>query len=183
MKAPEVVRRFATTLLEAAAELKVEAQVQEDVERLQATLQSSAELGSCLRNRLIEPQVHRALLESLFAGKVQPLTLNFLFLLAQRRRAGLLPEILAACTEMFDARRGILNAEVRAAMELSAEQREGFRQSLETYTGKQVRLQVRVDQSLRGGAIVQVGDTVFDGSLVRHLQRLREQLAGALIAH
>ena len=181
MKAPEVVRRFATTLLEAAAELKVEAQVQEDVERLQATLQSSAELDSCMRNRLIEPQVHRALLASLFGGKVQPLTLNFLFLLAERRRAGLLPEILTACTQMFDARRGILNAEIRSAVELSEDQRERFRQRLETYTGKQVRLQTRVDKSLRGGAIVQVGDTVFDGSLVRHLQRLHEQLAGALI--
>ena len=183
MKAPEVVRRFATTLLEAAAELKVETQVQEDVERLQATLQSSAELDSCLQNRLIEPQVHRALLENLFGGKVQPLTLNFLFLLAQRRRAGLLPEILTACIQMFDASRGILNAEVCSATELNEDQRERFRQSLETYTGKQVRLHARVDQSLRGGAIVQVGDTVFDGSLVRHLQRLHEQLAGALIAH
>lgn len=183
MNAPEVVRRYATTLLEAAAETGVEAQVQTDVECLQATLQSSAELRTCLENRLIEPQVHRALLESLFAGKVQPLTLNFLLLLAERRRIGLIHEVLAACTELFDARRGIVNAEVRSAIELSEEQLQRFRQRLEAYTGKQVRLRTRVDQSIRGGAIARVGDTVFDGSLVRHLQRLHEQLAGALTTH
>ncbi|MBI2504381.1 MAG: ATP synthase F1 subunit delta [Candidatus Latescibacteria bacterium] len=183
MNAPEVVRRYATTLLEAAAETDAEAQVQADVEGLQATLQSSAELSSCLQNRLIQPQVHRALLASLFAGKVQSLTLNFLLLLAERRRAGLLHEVLAACTELFDARRGILNAEVRSVVELSEEQRERFRQGLEAYTGKQVRLRTRIDQSIRGGAIARVGDTVFDGSLVRHLQYLREQLAGALTTH
>ena len=183
MNAPEVVRRYAATLLEAAAELKAEVQVQADVERLQATLAVSAELSSCLRNRLIDAQIHRSLLESLFAGKVQPLTLNFLLLLAERRRAGLLPEILAAFTNLFNTRQGILQAEVRSAIELSEEQRERLRQSLEVYTGKQVRLSARVDTSLKGGAIARVGDTVFDGSLVRHLQRLQEQLAGALATH
>ncbi|MCC7263878.1 MAG: ATP synthase F1 subunit delta [Candidatus Latescibacteria bacterium] len=183
MSAPEVVRRYAATLLEAAAELKVEAQVQADVEGLQATLQASADLSSCLRNRLIDAQVHRTLLESLFAGKVQPLTLNFLLLLAERRRAGLLPEILAAYIDLFDARQGILQAEVRSAAELSDEQRARFKQCLEVYTGKTVRLSTRVDRSLKGGAIAQVGDTVFDGSLIRHLQHLHEQLAGALTTH
>lgn len=183
MNAPEVVRRYAATLLEAAAELEVEAQVQADVEGLQATLQASAELSSCLRNRLIDSQIHRSLLEGLFAGKVQPLTLNFLLLLAERRRADLLSEILIAFTDLFDSRRGVLKAEVRSAVELSEEQRERFKQSLEAYTGKQVRLSTRVDRSLKGGAIAQVGDTVFDGSLVRHLQHLQEQLAGALTTH
>lgn len=183
MSAPEVVRRYAATLLEAAAELKVEAQVQADVEGLQATLRASAELVSCLRNRLIDAQVHRSLLESLFAGKVQALTLNFLLLLAERRRANLLPEILVAFADLFDARQGILQAEVRSAVELSDEQQARFRQSLERYTGKTVRLRTRVDHTLKGGAIAQVGDTVFDGSLIRHLQHLHEQLAGALTTH
>jgi F-type H+-transporting ATPase subunit delta len=183
MNAPEVVRRYAATLLEAAMELKTEAQVQADVAGLQATLQASTELGACLRNRLIDARVQRSLLESLFAGKVQPLTLNFLLLLAERRRADLLPEILAAFSDLFDARQGVLQAEVRSAVELSEAQREQFRMSLEAYTGKQVRLSARVDHSLKGGAIARVGDTVFDGSLIRHLRRLREQLAGALTTH
>ncbi len=183
MSAPEVVRRYAATLLEAAAELKAEAQVQADVEGLRATLQTSAELSACLRNRLVDAQVHRSLLEALFAGKVQPLTLNFLLLLAERRRADLLPEILAAFADLYDARQGFVQAEVRSAVELSDEQRARFKQSLEAYTGKQVRLSTRVDHSLKGGAIAQVGDTVFDGSLIRHLQHLHEQLAGALTTH
>jgi len=183
MSAPEVVRRYAATLLEAAAELKVEAQVQADVEGLRATLLASAELGACLGNRLVEAQVHRALLESLFAGKVQPLTLNFLLLLAERGRAGLLPGVLAAFTDLYDARQGVLQAEVRSAVELSEEQRRGIQQRLEAYTGKQVRLSARVDKSLKGGAVARVGDTVFDGSLVRHLESLRAQLAGALTTH
>jgi F-type H+-transporting ATPase subunit delta len=183
MNAPEVVRRYAATLLEAAAELKAEAQVHADVEGLRATLQASAELGAALRNRLVGIQVHRALLESLFAGRVQPLTLNFLLLLAQRRRTDLLPEILAAFADLYDARRGVLVAEVRSAVELSEEQRARFRERLEAYTGKQVRLSARVDKSLKGGAVARVGDTVFDGSLVRHLQYLQEQLAGALTTH
>lgn len=179
MKAPEVVRRYAATLLEVAAETRSDEQVRADVEALQATLRASAELRQFLRERLVDAQVKGRVLERLFSGKVQPLTLNFLLLLAQRRRVDLLPEILAACIEMADSRRGILNAEVRSAVALSPEQGERLRQRLEAFTGKQVRLRTQVDARLRGGLIARVGDMVFDGSLAAYLESLRRRLVGA----
>lgn len=181
MKAAEIVRRYAATLLDAAGETGIPDQVHRDVEGLQATLQASAELLNFLRDRLVDAQLKGRALEQLFSGKVQALTLNFLLLLAQRRRVELLPEILEACAALFDARQGTVNAEVRSTVELSPQQCERFRQRLEAHTGKRVRLHARVDKSLRGGAIARVGDTVFDGSLVRHLERLHEQLAGGKI--
>ncbi len=179
MRASEVVRRYAATLLDAAAETGVPDQVHRDLEGLQATLQASAELLRFLRDRLIDSQVKGRALEQLFSGKVQPLTLNFLLLLAQRRRVELLPEILEACAELADERAGRITAQVRSAVELSPEQEERLRAKLAAHTGKQVRLRARVDRDLKGGLIARVGDTVFDGSLAAYLESLRRRLAGA----
>ena len=178
MKAPEVVQRYAGTLLDAAAETQVFAPVHQDVERLLATLDASAELVSFLTDRLIGEDVKGRVIEQLFTGKVQDLTLNFLLLLARRRRVGLLPEVLNACMELFDERAGVIIAEVRSAVELDEEQADNLRASLAAYTGKEIRLQARIDKKVRGGLIAQVGDTVFDGSLTTHLQRLHRQLVG-----
>ena len=178
MNAPEVVRRYAATLIEAAVETGVIDPVQEDVEGLVATLHQAADLVAFLANPLLGAQVQQNVLEELFAGKVQELTLNFLLLMAQRRRGNLLPEVLEAFLQLAEERAGLVRAEVRSAVELSEEQKEQLRQRLAAYTGSKILLQTQTDKSLRGGMIARVGDTVLDGSLTTQLERLHRQLTG-----
>ena len=180
MRAQEVVRRYATTLLSAASESQIgEEEMRRDLEGLAATLRASPDLVAFVHNRLIEPGVRRSGLEAVFAGKVQPLTLNFLRLLAARRRAALLPEIAQACLDLLDSRSGVATAQVTSAVELSHQQSESLRSRLAAYTGRQIRLEAKVDGSIRGGLVARVGDLVFDGSVGTQLERLRLQLMGA----
>ena len=179
MNAPEVVRRYAATLLDAAEETNVLDTVRKDVQGLLETLSNSQELNEFLSNPLISPEVRDRALVAIFDGKVQMLTRNFLSLVAQRRRANSLVPILSAFTEMVEEREGTLSAEVVSAVELDAEQQKRLAERLAVYTGKQIRLHARVDSTLRGGLVARVGDTVFDGSLNTHLERLRRRLVGA----
>ena len=179
MNAPEVVRRYAATLLDAAEETDVLDTVCKDVQGLLETFSNSQELNDFLSNPLVGPEVQGRTLVAIFDGKVQMLTRNFLSLIAQRRRANSLVPILSAFTEMVEEREGILSAEVVSAVELDDEQQKRLAERLAVYTGKQIRLHARVDSTLRGGLVARVGDTVFDGSLNTHLERLRRRLAGA----
>ena len=74
-------------------------------------------------------------------------------------------------------RAGVVSAEVRSAVELSPQQQERLRECLEQYTGRKVLLETQVDAGVRGGVVARVGDTVFDGSVNTHLERLRQRLA------
>ncbi len=179
MNAPEVVRRYAATLLDAAEETGVLDVVRQDVEGVLATVDPSQDLVAFLENPLLSAEVQQQVLVAIFRGKLQGLTLNFLSLMAQRRRAGILVLTLKTFLELLEEREGIVSAEVRSAVELSEEQQQRLRERLAAYTGKQVRLHSQVDPSLRGGAVARIGDTVFDGSLNTHLERLRRQLVGA----
>ena len=179
MNAPEVVRRYAATLLDAAEETGVLDAVRSDVQGVLETISNSQELDEFLNNPLISPEVQDRTLAAVFDGKVQVLTRNFLSLIAQRRRASFLVSVLSAFTEMVEEREGILSAEVVSAVELSDEQQGRLAERLADYTGKQIRLHARVDSTLRGGLVARVGDTVFDGSLNTHLERLRRRLVGA----
>ena len=179
MNAPEVVRRYAATLLDAAEETGVLDTVRADVQGVLETISNSQELDEFLNNPLISPEVQDRTLVAIFDGKVQVLTRNFLSLIAQRSRASFLVSVLSAFTEMVEEREGILSAEVVSAVELSDEQQGRLAERLAAYTGMQVRLHARVDSTLRGGLVARVGDTVFDGSLNTHLERLRRRLVGA----
>ncbi len=179
MNAPEVVRRYAVTLLDAAEETGVLDAVRKDVQGVLETMASSQELVDFLANPLLSVEVQDRTLVAIFDGKVQTLTRNFLSLVAQRRRAGILVAILSAFAEMVEEREGVVSAEVVSAVQLSEEQQGRLAERLAAYTGKQIRLHARVDAELRGGLVARVGDTVFDGSLNTHLERLRRRLVGA----
>ena len=178
MNAPEVVRRYAVTLLEAADETGATAAVQRDVERLLETVRQSGELVEFLANPLADSQAQTNVLRELFSGKVEVLTLNFLRLMAVRGRASIIGVALESFLDQVAEREGIIGAEVRSAVALSEEQCQRLRERLERRSGRTVRLDVQIDTSLRGGAVVRVGDTVFDGSVNTYLERLQARLAG-----
>lgn len=178
MNAPEVVRRYAATLLEAADETGATAAVQRDVERLLATVGQSDELTEFLANPLVDSQAQAEALRQLFSGKVEGLTLNFLRLMAVRSRAPIIGAALGSFLDQLAEREGIIGAEVRSAVALSTEQCQILQARLEHHSGRKVRLAVQVDSSLRGGAVVRLGDTVFDGSVNTYLARLQARLAG-----
>ncbi|MBT4976202.1 MAG: ATP synthase F1 subunit delta [Gemmatimonadetes bacterium] len=178
MNAPEVVRRYAVTLLEAADETGVIEPITRDVEGLVATLDGSEELLDFLANPLISPEIQANALRQLFTDKVGELTLSFLQLMGSRGRAALIAVALQAFLELVAEREGVVGAEVRSAIELSPQQLQNLQERLERYTGRKVRLEAQVDANVRGGVIARVGDTVFDGSINTHLERLRLRLAG-----
>lgn len=178
MKAPEVVRRYATTLLEAAEESNVLDSVRSDVQGVRLTLDQSKELAAFVGNRYVSATMQRGALERLFGGRVQSLTLNFLLLLTERRRTDLLPEMLQLFETLCDEKSGVISAEVRSAVPLGEDQVERLRQRLAEMSGKEVRLQVEVDPAVRGGAVAKVGDTVYDGSVTTYLERLHRHLVG-----
>lgn len=101
---------------------------------------------------------------------------NFLMTLAQNRRLGYLPEIAAQFEELRAEVEGVIDVEVVAAREIAAPQQKKITEALRRLLGREVRMQVRLDESLIGGAIVRAGDLVIDGSLKGRLARLGSAL-------
>ena len=110
-------------------------------------------------------------------GSITPAVARLLLLLAERDRIRLLPQILEAYRERLLAHRRIVRAEVVTAVPLPEERRRAVEAGLAAATGLTVAMEVRVDPSIVGGVVARIGSTVYDGSVVRQLARLRERLA------
>jgi len=101
---------------------------------------------------------------------------NFLYVLIDRRRANLLPEVAAAFDAVIDERMGRVRAEVRSAAPLADAQKQELENTLSQVTGKRVRCDFHVDDSLIGGVIARIGSTVYDGSVRTQLQSMQQLL-------
>ncbi|MFQ5876740.1 MAG: ATP synthase F1 subunit delta [Acidobacteriota bacterium] len=111
-------------------------------------------------------------------ARVGALTRRFVAVLIENRRLAALPAIARAFAEIRDERLGVLPVEATTAVPLSPEQKRRFRESLERMTGRSVRLEWQVDPEVLGGARARIGSRVYDGTLRRQLEVLRERLAG-----
>jgi F-type H+-transporting ATPase subunit delta len=112
---------------------------------------------------------------SVFAGGSQHGT-NFIKLLLENGRVGVLPEI----TDHFEALKAkvenTVDAVITSAAPLSNEQRQAMAASLKKKLGREVNVTTEIDENLIGGAVIRAGDVVIDGSLRARLEGLANSL-------
>jgi F-type H+-transporting ATPase subunit delta len=171
-------RMYARALFEAAQEAgRVEA-VAGDLGAIASAMDDVPELRTFLRNPQIEPEGKAAVLEQVAAG-ADELVRNFVRLLAEKGRAGELPEIGAELDALVAQAQNRLSVELTTAYELSDKEAKSIVQAIEKASGRTVEATRTVDPSLIGGIVLQIGSHRADGSVRGRLERLRHELATA----
>ncbi|MDY8110097.1 F0F1 ATP synthase subunit delta [Fulvimarina sp. 2208YS6-2-32] len=107
------------------------------------------------------------------SARPSQLTGNFLKVVAQNRRLFVLPGMIRRFKQLAAAHRGEIEADVTTAAALSDDERNELKDVLGTYTGKTVTLRERVDPSILGGLIVQIGSRMVDTSIRTKLNSLK----------
>ena len=98
---------------------------------------------------------------------------NTLRLMAQNRRLFTLPQLVERLGELIADERGEVTADVIAAAPLSEEQQRRLTETLAQKSGRTVKLNTRVDESLIGGMIVKLGSQMIDSSIRSKLASLQ----------
>lgn len=175
-----IARRYARALFDVAQQDGTTERVETDLETIDALLRTSPNLLRVLRAPTIGREQKKALVRRLFESQVSNLTLRFLFLLIDKRREAVLPEVNREFRALSYEAHNILPVTARVATRLTPEERTRLTQILSRRTGKTVELSEEVDPGLIGGVVLRLGDTIIDGSVAGQLRRLRQQLiAGA----
>jgi len=172
-----IPRTYAEALLEAAAAEGNVIEVATDYrdlvyEAFPATPGLEAYLGSTAVSRKVKDELIVGLLD----GKATRLFVDFLRVLNQKERLGMLRVIGIACRTLLEERANRVRVLVESATELTDDQTAALTRTLAEVLQKTPVLVVRVRPELIGGLIVHVGDRVYDTSVRTKLQTLRNQL-------
>ena len=101
---------------------------------------------------------------------------NFISILSENRRLQILPQISQQFEIMKANLEKAVDVDVVAASKLNAAQQKALSEALSAKLERKVNLQVSLDKSLLGGAVIRAGDTVIDGSIRGRLTKLAESL-------
>lgn len=125
-----------------------------------------------------DPKVRAQTLAELVAPETPDVEFHgFLALLAENRRLGLLPEIAGLYEALRADQERMVKATVTSAVALDAAQIEQLKRSLSRRFGREVMIETALDPALIGGAVIDAGDIVIDGSVRTKLARLGAALA------
>jgi len=149
-----------------------------DLRRFTGLFEESAELGNALVSPAVALARKRAVIHRLSGSlALSPVSRNFLMVLVDHRRTGILIEIIAAFEKLVDERLGLVRVEVETAQPLSEAGKSTLAQGLEAATGQKVIVKVSVNPDLIGGVVARIGSTLYDGSVRGRLEALARRLA------
>jgi F-type H+-transporting ATPase subunit delta len=183
MKNVRVARRYAAALMAAGEESRSVDVIADDLRTVGSMLEGSRELRSFIASPIIPAKKKVLVMRGLFEKVVGKEVMTFFLLLTEKRREDILRDIVQQFMDLLDKRQGIVEAAVKSASTIDKEQEQLLKKRLEAHTAKKVRMQFALDPSLKGGLVIQIGDTVLDGSVRHQLELLKDRfVAGGHIS-
>jgi len=172
-----VAEHYADALAEVAVAQESPDKVRREFSDFLGLLEESQELTVLLASPAVSRGNKHAIAQALVERMQASRTLrNFLFVVIDQRRVGLLSEIYRAFEAQLDQRAGITRANVTSAHQLDEAEKKQLVKVLERLSGRRVETAYHLDPTLIAGAVVRVGSTIYDGSVRTQLERLRMRL-------
>lgn len=173
--------RYARVLLDVALAESDPELVERQLSEFVALLEDSRPLRDVLTNPVIASAKKQGVVrELLLHAPVAPVVQKLLLLLAGHDRLTLLPDLARAYHQRVLDYRQVVQVDVTTAVPLPADRERELSERLRAVAGRDVLLSTRIDPSLIGGVVARIGSTVYDGSVARQLEKMREKLSAGV---
>ena len=174
--------RYARALFDVALAEGVDVQqVERELTGFVQLVNGNEMLQRALTNPAVPAPRKRGVIEQLLARVPEtpsPLA-KLLLVLGERDRLVLLTDLAEAYRSRLMDYMKVVRAEVVTAQPLPDASAAALQRGLANATGRQVQLDTRVSPEIIGGAVARIGSTVYDGSITRQLEKMREALSSA----
>lgn len=190
MTIESLARRYAVALADVAVaqgaqgqDMQGEAQtVLDELNEWVKMIDESPLLSEVFKNPTIALADKESVLSQLIErSQVSRITANFLRVLLRNQRLSEIRQITEAYQLELDSRTDRVSAEVLTARPIGETEKEALISRLSQLTGKNVRLEHRIDESLIGGIVARIGSTIYDASVRSQLQQAKDFLVAARV--
>lgn len=174
MAQSRVASRYVKSLLGLAVENKALEEVHQDMQLIDRICTSNVDLVMMLRSPIIKHDKKKIILEKVFKGKVNALSLAIINILTEKNREPLLPAIAKEFHVAYNEFKGISKAVVTTTIPVDAQLRSELESIVKKLSKKdKIELEEKIDADLIGGFVLNVGDQQIDASIKSKLKTLK----------
>lgn len=179
MAATSVASRYARAFADVVQEQKLDPErIHGELASLLELLQAASDLRKVWENPAIPAPQKRALLDAIVSrtGISKPVR-NFVAVMIDHHRVPMLARAAQEFRAEMNRRMGFVDAEIVSMRELGDDERRDLETRIGQSIGSRVRARYSTDPGLLGGTKVRIGSTIYDGSVLGQLERIRERLS------
>ncbi|MCE7996535.1 MAG: ATP synthase F1 subunit delta [Roseivirga sp.] len=173
MSEHRIASRYAKSLLGLADEKGMLEEVNKDMLMFSQLAEENYEFVLMLKSPVVTHDKKLAILNKVFTGKVNDLTLAIFEILTRKQREAYLPGIATEFHHQYNVRKGVEEATVTTTFKLDAKLRKEFEGIVTQISGKKVELTELVNEDLLGGFVLKIGDRQIDDSISSRLSALK----------
>ena len=171
-----VARVYAQALLGLAKSSGEVDQIRVELVQLGELMDEAPELEEYLKSPLVKEESRREAVESLFRGRLSDLLVDTLQVMNRKGRLELIHALVEAYRQEYEELMGQVDVRVTTAIPLTDAVRQRLRMTTSKLTGKDAQLVEKVDPSILGGMILQIGDGKMDTSIARKIRKLADEM-------
>ena len=171
--------RYATALFDLARDQRQIDAVGRSLDSLRQALADSKDFAELIASPLVSREAAGKAFAALVPGLgIDPITANFLGVLARNGRKGQLRPVIRAYRRLAAEHRGEVTADVITARPLADDQIAALKKQLKGRAGRDVTIDAAVDPAILGGIVVKLGSQQIDASIRTKLNRLASAMKG-----
>jgi F-type H+-transporting ATPase subunit delta len=171
-----VARVYTEALFEIAKSRSVVEETGRELEEIHKTFEHDPRTAQFFSSPILEAKTKLEALQRSLQGSASDLVIDFLSLLLEKNRFSVLPSIVEAYRQMADQFAGRVRVRVATPSALGDKTRQEIHDALARGLHREVVLEDELEPALVGGAVVTIGDKVYDGSLATRLKDVRKQI-------
>ncbi len=171
-----IAEKYAVALLQVAREQKTVDAIGAEIQSIQKTVESNADLKNTLEHPRVKAGEKLSALQGFLGQKLSTTMENFLLLLIVKKRIKHLRAVADYYEKLLCEIKGKVVARVLTAISLTAAQKQVLTNQLSRMLGLTVELREEVKPGLIGGMMVYLGDQRMDGSVLGQLERMKQRL-------
>lgn len=171
-----VARVYTEALIDIARAKSAIEETGAELEQFGSLLEKNPQIERLFDSPIVEASAKVDLLRRALQGNVSDLVTDFLCLLLEKGRFAAFPSILDAYREIADEHAGRARVHVATAAPLQPTLRQQIQSAVARALAREIVLEDRVEPALVGGAVITIGDKVYDGSLATRLTRSKKQI-------
>ncbi len=168
-------RRYAKSILELANEQNKLEEVRRDMALIAKVIDSSRDLKVLLKSPVVHADKKQSILTEIFGNQLGELSNAFISIILRKGREAELEGIAIGFQNLYNVYKGIEEATITTANELTTQQHDEIVAKLKAVTGSQIEIKQIVDPSIIGGIKIRVGDKQYNGSIAYQLAQLKLQ--------
>src|SRR5579883_905265 len=168
--------RYALALIETLETNAGMETILQDMRNIHERMIASRDMRVFLQSPVVNKEKKKTILKSLLTGKISEPMMHFIILLCEKRRENVIPLIIQEFNDLCDLRMNIIRPRIASAIELSEKEKKSLEAQLNARYNKSILAVYNINKELRGGVLIQIGDTIIDGSITHQLETLRKRM-------